>query len=395
MVAGDIAKPLGRGQYWAKRALFASTGTSDVLGWALVAVALAASWLLGYLLGGAGAVAPHWFYLPVIFAGVRFGPRAALIAGAIAGVLAGPLLPLHVAAGVPQAAGDWATRLAFFVLIGQVVAFLVARSHAELADELHRLRLHTDLRHGLDHDEFHLVYQPIVSLASDRIVGAEALLRWTPAGAAPVPPATFIPVAEESGLILPIGAWVLGEACRQASIWSRSLPPDQHFEMSVNLSAWQLADPNLPMQVEAALAESGLSPAALTLEVTETALISDIEQSVQALEALKALGVGLAIDDFGTGHSSLSYAHRFPVDVIKIDQCFVARIETQSTSAAITASVISLAHSLGMQALAEGIETAGQLALLRAMGCDLGQGYHFDRPATAAVLTERLALITA
>jgi EAL domain-containing protein (putative c-di-GMP-specific phosphodiesterase class I) len=261
-----------------------------------------------------------------------------------------------------------------------------------LADELRRLRLQEDLRRGLALDEFHLAYQPIVTLATGEIVGAEALLRWTPGDGSSVCPSTFIPIAEESGLILPIGAWVLREACQQAALWSRSLLPAREFHISVNVSALQLADPDLPNQVEAALVEGGLPPAVLMLEVTETALIVDIEQSVEALIALKAIGVGLAIDDFGTGQSSLAYAHRFPVDVIKVDQSFVARIESQPTSAAITASVIGLAHSLGMQALAEGIETAGQLELLRSMGCDLGQGYYFDRPATPEALSERLAL---
>ncbi|MEY2476937.1 MAG: diguanylate cyclase [Actinomycetota bacterium] len=392
MPVGDIGKPLGRGQYWAKRVLFASTGTSNATSWVVLAVALTGCWLLGHLLGGAGRVAPHWFYLPVIFAGVRFGPGAAFVTGVFAGVLAGPLMPLDVADGVPQTVPDWATRLAFFVLIGQVVAFLVARSHAELAEELRRLRLHEDLRRGLALDEFHLAYQPIVTLGTGEIVGAEALLRWTQPDGSSVCPSTFVPVAEDSGLIVPIGAWVLREACGQASAWSRSLPPERDFKISVNVSALQLADPDLPKHVQAALVESGLRPSVLTLEVTETALIVDIEQSVAALVALKAIGVGLAIDDFGTGQSSLAYAHRFPVDVIKVDQSFVARIETDTASAAITASVIGLAHGLGMQALAEGIETAGQLALLRSMGCDLGQGYYFDRPATPEALSERLAL---
>lgn len=238
----------------------------------------------------------------------------------------------------------------------------------------------------------HLVYQPVVSLAGGDVVGTEALLRWTREDGSTVSPVTFVPVAEESGVISEIGDWVLHEACVQAARWFRALPEGRPFHMSVNLSGRQLTEPNLASRVQRVLDDTGLPPSVLILEVTETALIESMDASVAALTGLKRLGVGLAIDDFGTGQSSLSYAHRFPVDVIKVDRSFVTDIESEASSAAVAGGVVNLAHSLGMQALAEGIETAGQLALLQSMGCDLGQGYYFDRPATAAALGQRLAL---
>jgi EAL domain-containing protein (putative c-di-GMP-specific phosphodiesterase class I) len=392
-VAGDIGKPLGRGQYWAKRALWMSTDTSDTSAALITAGALAACWALAYLLGGAGKVAPHWFYLPVLFAGIRFGPLTALGAGVAAGVLAGPLLPLDVSTHVAQKAPDWGTRAGFFVLIGQVVAFLVARSVGELEVELSRLRICEDLRRGLERDEFALVYQPLVSLSTGEVIGTEALLRWYPNGGLAIPPSQFIPAAEESGLIVPIGAWVLERACRQAAAWTMRLPAGRELHIGVNLSARQLADPGLTDQVKAVLDDAGLAPHVLMLEVTETALVNDIESSVAALTALKALGVRLAIDDFGTGQSSLTYAHRFPVDVMKVDRSFVATIESKATSAAVAAGVVNLAHSLGMTALAEGIETGGQLTLLRSMGCDFGQGFYFDRPGRPEDVSLRLDLL--
>ena len=383
---------MGPGQYWAKRALYASTRMTDAVAALMIVGALAGCWVIAWLVGGAATAPPHWFYLPVIFAGLRFGPLVALAAAVAAGLVGGPLLSLDVDAGTSQAAASWVTAAVFYVVIGQIVAFVSARPVGELADELRRLRLAEDLRRALERGEFHVVYQPVVSLVGGEIVGTEALLRWTRQDGSTVSPAVFIPVAEESGVISAIGEWVLREACLQAAAWVRSLPEGRPLHMSVNLSGHQLTEPHLASRVQKILDETGLPPQVLILEVTETALIESIDASVTALTGLKHLGVGLAIDDFGTGQSSLTYAHRFPVDIIKVDRSFVTDIETEANSAAVAGGVVSLAHNLGMQALAEGIETVGQLALLQSMGCDLGQGFYFDRPAPAEAVSARLAL---
>ncbi|MEY2478843.1 MAG: diguanylate cyclase [Actinomycetota bacterium] len=391
-VTHDIGKPAGRGQYLTKQVLVMAAGTAAPVATALIVVAVLGCLGLARLAGGAGSVAPHWFYLPVLFAAVRFGPGAALVTGVAAAVAAGPLLPLDVAADQAQSLPDWLSRGVSLVIIGQLVAFMAARSVAELTDELDQLAMTAELRQGLERSEFVVMYQPVVSLETGQVVGAEALVRWMPGGRPGVGPDVFIPVAEASGLIFALGRWVLGEACRQAAHWVRSLPEGRTFHISVNLSARQLGDPDLLALVRLALDEAGLDPAALYLEVTETSLIEDLDASVAALTGLKNLGVRLAIDDFGTGQSSLSYAHRFPVDVIKVDRSFVSEIESHAASAAVTAGIVQLAHNLGMQALAEGIETDAQYRRLQLMGCDLGQGYFFDRPGTPDVVTSRLLL---
>ncbi|MEY2566934.1 MAG: diguanylate cyclase [Actinomycetota bacterium] len=369
-------------EHWCRRGLLVASGTSDRSAAAVVVGGLAASWLASYVEGGAGRVPPHWFYLPIIFAAVRFGFRAALATSLAAGVLAGPFLPEFVARGTAQAGAGWQIRGAFFVMIGQVVALLVSKPAAARVEELRRLRMCEDIRRGLQRDEFHLAFQPVVDLSTGRVVGTEALLRWSPPAGPPIPPCEFIPVAEESDVIGPLGAWVLERAVAQGAAWMRTLPECSDFAMGVNISARQMV-PGLVEQVDEALRREGLAPHRLVLEITETALIDDVDACVELLSSLKALGVVLAIDDFGTGHSSLSYVQQFPVDIIKIDRSFIADIETNPVCAAVAGGIVELAHRLGRRALAEGIETAGQLAMLQSMRCDLGQGFHLGRPAPA------------
>ena len=257
-----------------------------------------------------------------------------------------------------------------------------------------RLKLENDLRRALSREEFELYYQPKVSLTDGRVVGVEALLRWHHPERGLVSPAEFIPLAEETGLIVAIGRWVLRRACEQAHEW-RSEGPWQEQRtgegqdvlstptMWVNLSARQLHEPDLSRQVKGTLEETGLEPGGLGLEITESVLVGDGSASVSLLEDLKALGVPLAVDDFGTGYSSLAYLKRLPVDYLKIDRSFVAGLDIDAGDETIVSAVMGLARAMKLEVVAEGVETAGQLDRLRELQCQRGQGFYWSRPLPA------------
>jgi diguanylate cyclase (GGDEF)-like protein/PAS domain S-box-containing protein len=250
--------------------------------------------------------------------------------------------------------------------------------HTELVQ---RVQLEADLRRALDDGELFLHYQPTIDLASGQIVGAEALARWHHPTRGLVPPTEFIPLAESSGLIQRLGAWVLREACRQAAVWQQANPQrDKPVTLSINLSGKQLQHEQVVEDVANALRDSGLPPESLVLEMTESVLMDDSETVLDILRRLKALGPRLAIDDFGTGYSSLSYLHRFPVDILKIDRSFVERLSHASDNAELARTVVRLGQSLQLQTVAEGVEDSTQFLTLRRMGCDIGQGYYFGRP---------------
>jgi EAL domain-containing protein (putative c-di-GMP-specific phosphodiesterase class I) len=242
-----------------------------------------------------------------------------------------------------------------------------------------RLELEGDLRHALARRELRLEYQPIMNLHTGRVSGAEALLRWNHPTRGAVSPASFIPVAEASGLIVPIGEWVLREACQEARRWGDVIPGGDRLTISVNLSPRQLQTAELPSMVPHALLESGLPARRLVLEMTESILVDRTDETLTLLHELRRLGVRLAIDDFGTGYSSLSYLHRFPFDVVKIDQSFVERMSDESPEASLAGSIVRIGQGLRLTTVAEGIETASQLGALRSMGCELGQGFYFAR----------------
>jgi diguanylate cyclase (GGDEF)-like protein/excisionase family DNA binding protein len=250
------------------------------------------------------------------------------------------------------------------------------------AATMERVELENDLRRALERNELRVHYQPLIDLASDRIVGLEALVRWQHPTRGLVPPLSFIPLAEETGLIIPLGRWVLETACRQAREWAAVLP-GSHLVMSVNLSGRQFTQPDLVDQVAGILAETNLPPQLLELEITESVLMDQTEAGTRALRALRGLGVKLVLDDFGTGYSSLAYLKHLPLDTIKIDRSFVNGLEADDANLPIVQAVISLAHGLGIGVVAEGIETAAQLARLRALDCDRGQGFYFARPMPA------------
>jgi diguanylate cyclase (GGDEF)-like protein/PAS domain S-box-containing protein len=255
----------------------------------------------------------------------------------------------------------------------------------ELFDEAMRARalrqLETeDALHGaVDRGEFRLFYQPVVSLSEGRCIGAEALLRWQRPDQGLLVPSEFVHLAEENGLIVPIGAWVLDQACRAAARW-RAAAGERPFTVSVNLSERQLSHPDTPGQVAAAIERSGIEPGSLTLEVTESVLMDDAESTLTGVAALKALGVSLSIDDFGTGYSSLGYLRRLPVDSLKVDRSFVSGLGRDAEDSAVVAAAVSLGHALGLTVVAEGVEDQAQLDALVALGCDAAQGFLFARP---------------
>jgi diguanylate cyclase (GGDEF)-like protein len=243
---------------------------------------------------------------------------------------------------------------------------------------MQRLSIEQQLRQALERREFTLHFQAKLDLASDCIVGVEALLRWQNSELGAVAPAQFIPIAEETGLIVAIGRWVLHEACAQSMLWQREgLPP---VAMAVNLSPRQFADPQLLDDIAAVLAETGLPPQLLELEITEGMIMNDTERTIALLSQIKALGVSLAIDDFGTGYSSLAQLKRFPIDTLKVDRSFVRDITSNADDKAITEAIIMLGRKLSLTVVAEGVESRDQMTLLREQGCDQMQGYHFSKP---------------
>ncbi len=246
-----------------------------------------------------------------------------------------------------------------------------------------------DLRAGLDAGQFRLVYQPKIALDTNRIVGVEALLRWDHPVRGLVAPDEFIPAAEASGLVVPLGEWVLREACRQGAVWQLAFPKVS-LQIAVNVSARQFRT-GLASTIATVIAEAGLEASTICLEMTETTVMEDIATTIGILDDLKSLGFVVSIDDFGTGYSSLEYLHRMPIDEVKIDQSFVAGLGTDAENTAIVASVISLAHAMDLDVVAEGVETHEQLARLRSLGCDFAQGYLFARPMPPSEIDDHLA----
>lgn len=242
------------------------------------------------------------------------------------------------------------------------------------------LKLENDLKHALERNELLLYYQPIVSLKTEKIIGFEALVRWSHPELGLVSPMDFIPIAEETGLIIPIGKWILQEACRQVSHWHRKYKGTESLIINVNMSAMQLKQWDIVEQITEVLRETAISPKNLNIEITESALITDVKSSQIVLEQIRNLGVSIQIDDFGTGYSSLSYLQQFPFNVIKVDRSFVQQLDSNDKNHGVVKSIILMAHELNMQVTGEGIETVSQLIRLKDLGCEHGQGYYFSKP---------------
>jgi diguanylate cyclase (GGDEF)-like protein len=287
---------------------------------------------------------------------------------------------------------DTPARLLRDADVAMFAAKELGRGRVEIFDEtmreraVQRLELEGSLRRALLRNEFRVHYQPLVQFARNEVIGFEALVRWEHPERGLLPPSEFLATAEDTGLLIPIGAWVLQEACAQAAGWSAESPDAPNLTVSVNLSARQLADPELIATVESALTSAHLDPSLLVLEVNEGVLMHDPEHAVDVLQALAKQGVRVGIDDFGTGQSSLGYLKILPVHTLKIDRSFIGGLGTDAEDTAIVAAIISLAHSLGLAVLAEGVENAVQLGALRDLGCDLGQGYYFARPQPGEVV---------
>jgi diguanylate cyclase (GGDEF)-like protein/PAS domain S-box-containing protein len=263
------------------------------------------------------------------------------------------------------------------------------------ADAIRRIEIESQLRTAIDESQFVLHYQPTIDLKTGRLTGVEALVRWQHPKRGLVPPMEFIPLAEESGLIVPLGLWTIQEACRQVRDWQREIPADQPICLSVNLSARQLRHPNIVRDIADVLDDTGLLPSRLTLEITESVLMIDTAATLNRLFQLKSLGVRLAVDDFGTGYSSFAYLRRFPFDILKIDKSFVDGVATEPTAGALVDAMIRIGKTLRLETVAEGVEQVEQADRLRALDCDIGQGYYFSRPlpkdAITALLKERAA----
>lgn len=259
-------------------------------------------------------------------------------------------------------------------------------------EALARLQLETDLRRALERQEFRLVYQPLVSLRTGRITGVEALVRWHHPIQGLIPPAQFVPLAEDTGLIVAIGDWVLEEACRQVQRWTPAHMDDAPLTVAVNLSVRQFLQPDVAERIARVLSATGLEAGRLVLEVTEGVVIDRPDAATEALVSVKALGTRVHMDDFGTGYSSLSYLHQLPFDGLKVDRAFVSSMDSDARSKQLVSTVLQLAAIAGLETVAEGISTVHQLGQLRELVCDTGQEFLFSAPLDAEAMQE---LITA
>lgn len=330
----------------------------------------------------------------VLLSSIRDADEALAVAARIKEVLSEPFTiagrDVHTSASIGIAIGHGGHDYPGDILRDADLAMYRAKSLGKGCAEVYdasmlaaattRLHIENDLRRALRNQEFVLHYQPIVALATEEIVGFEALVRWNLPGRGLVYPGDFITVAEETGLIVPLGIWVMREACIMARGWNLRFGQTRKLSMSVNISPCQFAQRDLVRDVERVLTETGVDPRLIKLEITETGTMGDPERAVRILTQLKSFGVQLSVDDFGTGYSSLSYLHRFPLDVLKIDRSFVAGVVENRESAQVVKTILALASGNGMRVIAEGIETREQARQLSLMGCDFGQGYLFSKP---------------
>jgi diguanylate cyclase (GGDEF)-like protein len=344
----------------------------------------------------------------VLMSGVRDAADALQVAARIQNTLVAPFtisdenVYTSASIGVATSCGEYdsAADILRDADLAMYRAKALGKNRAEVYDiSMHvlattRLHLENDLRRALRDQEFVLHYQPIVALPSEVIVGFEALARWQVPGGDMVYPSDFITVAEETGLIVPLGLWVLREACLTACGWNQRFGQARKLSMSVNISPRQFAQHDLGRNVERVLTETGVNPAVIKLEITESGTMGDPARAVRVLSQLKSLGLQLSVDDFGTGYSSLSYLHKFPVDILKIDRSFVSSMVDNRDSRQVVKTIMALAKGMEMQVVAEGIECREQALLLSQLGCDFGQGYYFSKPLPAPEVVAMLTSVT-
>lgn len=344
-----------------------------------IAVGVLLAWAATYLAGGSHTVLPHLFYVPVLFAAVRFGVRGAVVTGLAAGVLAGPLLPADTSTGEAQEVLAWSLRTAMFVGVGSFVGWLTRHSSQSFAGWVNDHRSAVEIRAALSRGEMVVHYQPILALDDGEILGFEALVRWQHPSDGIIPPLRFIPAAERSGAIADIDRFVLHTATRDLESWG-----DDSLWVAVNVSAARFAEPGLVDDVCDAVASAGLRPDQLHLEITETAIIRDVSVAAEQIAALRGLGLRVAVDDFGAGQTSLSYLHQFGVDVIKIDRSFVVQTVTNPQAARLVSGVIRLFSAIGTEVVGEGISNAEEYVQMQSLGCEIGQGFYLGMPLPAS-----------
>ena len=373
------------------RTVDASTEGNPATTALLVALGILLAWILSYAAGGSKSALPHAFYVPVIVGAIRFRCRGALIVSLAAGVVAGPLMPLDMSSGAVQEPTNWLTRLAFFVLVGQITAYLSRYSLPSLTEEVGGRRFANELLEAIDGGQLQVVYQPIVNLTTGELAGVEALVRWEHPTRGVIRPDEFIPRAERFGCVHAVTHFVLTEACQQVAEWRESVLSDvKTFRLAVNISSSDLDDHALAVRVAEVLERTGLPNAWLYLEVTETALVGDVEHAVDALMTLRMLGVRLAIDDFGTGESSLGHLDQFPIDLLKVDRIFLRRISDDHDDDALTHGICALAHAMNLAVVAEGVESSFQARAVQAFGYDFAQGFLFSQGVPASELEQLL-----
>lgn len=368
--------------------LRAELAVGEVVSGSVVIGAIAAVTVLVAATGGAPNTWAHLYYLPIIYAAVRHGFVRSVITAIAAALAAGPWMPSSFAGAEHQEFTSWMVRLVIFVVVGILAAWL-ARAQVRSVDALmHDQVVSRSLRGGMRRGHVGVHYQPLVSLGTGDVVGFEALCRWHDGRGQFRPPDLFIPQAERTGLIVDLGAQVLHEAAKQAQRWADA--GHSGLLMTVNVSAVQLSHPGFLSEVLAVARSHSIEEYEVCLEVTESAVIVDPECARETLRAARDLGMKVAVDDFGTGQSSLAYLADFPIDIVKIDRTFIAGLGTDPKANALVGAMVAMARALGAVTIAEGIETREQLAAVRSLGCEIGQGFYLGRPVPA----ERIDWIT-
>jgi EAL domain-containing protein (putative c-di-GMP-specific phosphodiesterase class I) len=348
---------------------------------AMILVVICLVTLVIIFTGGAPNPLAHLYYIPILYASARHGRLGGLAAAVTSGMAIGPWMPAPLAATGYQNLRDWTVRLALFLVVALVAAWLARQRPQPLDLLLRDVVLGQGVRAAVRKRQLKVHYQPLVDLADGRVIGVEALCRWSDSHHRPVAPDLFIPAAERTGAIALLGHEVLRIATEQGQKWA-----DDHGDamaMSVNVSPLELCHPGFLTGLQKLAGEAKSRRYRLCVEITETAIIADPDRALVTLTALRKLGALIALDDFGTGHSSLAYLAGLPIDVIKIDQSFVATVDTDRTSRALVNAVVRIASALGATTIAEGIERPSQLRVLRELGCDIGQGYFLGRPTAA------------
>ena len=353
----------------------------------VVLLGLAVASFASYSAGGSKTPLTHLFYLPIIVASLAFSWPGALAAALAAGLLAGPMMPQDVDAGLTQTPAGWVMRLVMFAILGLFIALVLHGRASPMPQAVSDTVMSNRLRYGLRHSEIEPYFQPLYDLQTRTIIGVEALARWKHPQRGFITPDDFLPAAERTGAVLALDHFMLRKVATTVQAWSGEVGPTR---AAVNLSAVAFIRGDLVEQVTQVLAETGLPAQQLELEITESAFMADLESAARQVAALRALGVRVSIDDFSAGQGSLLYLSRFPVDTVKLDRSLIAHVTTDDRLARLVAGVIVMLHGLDVEVVGEGVETIDQLAYLDAVDCRVAQGFYVGRPVPAAEALELL-----